>query len=142
MRIQELRKQFSGVLFAARQAGVKDLMTFSYDSKTSTIDQHIMAMREKRDQLGRIGVKMPNDIFAIIMSNSMPIGFPDIAANFEGRILLDETHVVSSSDVTKTLGAADVSHRRSGQASEILKAWTKPTNRSASGDPRTCFWCD
>lgn len=87
MRVQELRKQFSGVLFAARQAGMKDLMMMSYDSKTSSINQHIMAICEKRDQLGRIGVNFPDNSFVIILSNLMPNVFPDIATNFKSQKL-------------------------------------------------------
>lgn len=142
MRVEELRKKFSGVLFAARQAGMKDLMLMTYDLKTSSMDQHIMMMREKRDALGRIGVRLPDDVFVIILLNSMLLGFPDIATNFENCILLDENHIISSSNITKALAAEDVSHRQSGQGAEVLRVGTKPFNRGGSGDPRTCFWCD
>lgn len=82
-RIEEMRKQFSGISFAGRQAGLKELYTAVYDSKTTTLDQHIMMMRGKRDRLGAMGVRLPDDVFGLILSNSMPRGFPDIAPSFE-----------------------------------------------------------
>lgn len=142
MRMEELQEQFSGISFAARQAALKELYTMIYDSKSSNMDQHVMAMREKKDHLARIGLRIPDDIFAVILSNSVPSSFPDIATSFEGRLLIDESHVVSSSDVKKALGAADVSYRRAGIGSEVLKVWAKPRGGAGTGDPRTCFWCD
>lgn len=124
-RLEELRKQFSGVLFAARQAAMKELYTIVYDSRSVSLDQHVTTMRGKRDHLARIGFRIPDDVFAIILSNSAPQGFPDIAGNFESRLLLDEEHSVSSSDVTKAMGAADVTYRRTTSGAEVMKVWTK-----------------
>lgn len=121
---------------------MKELTTIVYDSKTTTIDQHIMLMREKRDALTRIGLRLADDTFAILLANSVHSGFTDIASAFKSRLLIDEEHVISTSDVTKALGAADVTYRRTGVGSEVLKVWTRPQNRSGTSDQRTCFWCD
>lgn len=141
-RIEEMRKQFSGISFAGRQSGWKELYTAVYDLKSTTLDQHIMMMRGKRDRLAAIGVRLQDDIFGLILSNSMPSGFPDIAPSFENRLLLDESHVVTSSDITRALGAADVGHRRSTVDSEVLKVSAKPRWTGGGGETRTCFWCD
>lgn len=55
---------------------------------------------------------------------------------------MDETHTVSSSNVTKAMGAADVAYRRAAEGSEVLKVWARPQTRGVSNNPRTCFWCD
>lgn len=141
-RLEELRKQFSGVSFAARQAALRELHTLTYDAKSTTFDQHVTAMRSKKDQLARIGVRVPDDIFAIILSNSMPQGFPDVSTVFEGRLLVEEDHVVSSSDVTKALGAADVGYRRASVGAEVMKVSAKLRGGGPWTESRTCYWCD
>lgn len=141
-RIEELRKQFSGVSFAARQSSMKELCGMMYDSKATSLDQHVASMRGKRDHLCRIGVRLPDDVFAIILSNSVPQVFPDIASAFESRLLLNENHTILSSDVTKALGAADVVHRRVSAGAEVMKVWTRPRGNRSSTEGRTCFWCD
>lgn len=83
MRVEELRKQFSGVSFAGRPITLKDLYTTMYDSKVSTLDQHIMLMQGKRDHLRCIGVWIADGIFGLILLNSVPSGFPDIARSFK-----------------------------------------------------------
>lgn len=108
MRIEELQKQFSRVSFTARKAGLKELTTLVYDPKSTSINKHTMMMREKRVHLTKIGLKLPDNIFAVLLSNSVLSGFPDIATSFESRILMDEAHVVSSSDVIEAMNAADV----------------------------------
>lgn len=142
VRLEELRKQFSGVFFAARQAAMKELNTMTYDSKSVTLDQHVATMRSKRDHLTKIGVRLPDDVFAIILANLVPHGFPDIALAFESRLIIDEDHVVSSSDVTKAMGAAGVVHRRVTTGAEVMKVWTRPRGQGPSSENRTCFWCD
>ena len=71
-RLEELRKQFSGVSFAAQQAAMKELYTLTYDSKSTSLDQHVTTMHGERDHLARIGVQIPDNVFAIILSNSVP----------------------------------------------------------------------
>lgn len=141
-RLEELRKQFSGVSFAARRAVMKELYTIMYDPKSGSLEQHVTTMRGKRDHLTRIGVRVPDDIFAIILSNSVPQGFPDIANHFESRLISDEEHVVSASDVIKAMGAADVNYRSANTGAEVMKVWAKPRGAGPSGEGRTCFWCD
>lgn len=83
LRIEDLRKQFSGVSFAARQAGMKELSMMTYDSKSTSINQQFMVMREKRDHIARIGLRIPDDIFAVMLFNLVPNCFPDISTTFE-----------------------------------------------------------
>lgn len=139
-RLEELRKQFSGVSFAARQAVMKELYSMTYDLKSVILEQHVTTMRGRH--LARIGVRMPDNFFAIILANSVPHGFPDIANTFESRLLIDEGHVVSLSNLTKALGAADVAHRQTTTGAEVMKVWTRPCGSGPSGDNQTCFWCD
>lgn len=82
-RIAELHKQFSGVSFAARQAALKTLTLTVYDVKNGSIDDHVMTMGSLRDKLKRIGVTLPEDVFALLLANSMPTTFPDISTSFE-----------------------------------------------------------
>lgn len=87
-------------------------------------------------------MKISDDIFGLILSNSMPNGFPDIAQSFENRLFLDEGHLVSSSDGTRALGAAEVSHRRATIKPEVMKVLSKPRGAWTGGETRTYFWCD
>lgn len=109
-RVAELRKQFAGVSFAARQTGMKVLTSMTYDSKSTTLDAHLMAIRSQRDKLKRIGVSVLDDVFALILANSIPSSFLDISSSFEASLLQDPTTIVSASDVARSLGAADVVH--------------------------------
>lgn len=109
-RVAELRKQFAGVSFAARQTGMKVLTSMTYDSKSTTLDAHLMAIRSQRDKLKRIGVSVSDDVFALILANSIPSSFLDISSSFEASLLQDPTTIVSASDVARSLGAADVVH--------------------------------
>lgn len=137
-RIAELRKQFSGVSFTARQAGLKVLTSKTYDAKAGTLDEHLMSMRSSRDKMKRIGVKIPDDVFALILANSMPPSFPDVSTSFKGRLLRDPDTVISTSDVARSLGAADVAHRRREMSSEVMKVSLPQDNRP---ETRRCNYC-
>lgn len=112
---------------------MKELYTLTYNSKTMSLDQHVTTMHGERDHLARIGVRIPDNVFAIILSNSVPQGFPDIAGNFESHLLLEEGHTVSLSDVTKALGGADVTYRRTTASAKVMKVWAKPQGLNHPG---------
>lgn len=128
-RVAELRKQFAGVSFAARQAGMRLLTSTTYDVKTASLDEHMMTMRSHRDKLKRIGVKINDDVFALLLANSMPSAFPDVSTSFEGNLLKDPTVVVSTSDVARALGAADVGYQRQETTSEVMKVSVNAESR-------------
>lgn len=141
-RMEELRKQFSGVSFAARQTALKELCTMVYNPKLTAFDKHVMDMRAKRDHMARIGVNISDDVFGLFLSNSVPSDFPNIASTFENRILGDEGHVVTSSDVMRAMGAADVAYRRQSSVKEVLKVSVKPRFGGGGQETRSCYWCD
>ncbi|KAG0149672.1 hypothetical protein CROQUDRAFT_88750 [Cronartium quercuum f. sp. fusiforme G11] len=121
-KVEELRKQFAGVSFAARR--------------------HLLRLRDK---LQRAGASLADDTFALLLANTMPARFPDILSNFEVAIMKDPTHIVSTSDLTRIVMAADVVHRRNGVASEVNRTQLQPmgsTRRSNYSDMRKCRWCN
>ncbi|KAG0140255.1 hypothetical protein CROQUDRAFT_53537, partial [Cronartium quercuum f. sp. fusiforme G11] len=85
-RVEELRKQFSSVSYAARQAILEQIVATCYDSTKMTIDSHINEMRSLRDKLQQAGTTLPDDVYALLLARSMPAGFPDISVNFEASI--------------------------------------------------------
>lgn len=80
-----------------------------------------MSMRASRDKMKRTGVTIPDDVFALLLANSMPPAIPDILTLFEGTLLRNLTSVISTSDVARSSGAADVAHRRREVLSEAMK---------------------
>lgn len=140
-RIKELQKQFLGVSFAARKVAMKELCGMMYDSRLMSLNQHVMEIRGKRDHLSRIGVCFPDNVFEILLSNSVLQSFPDIAETFRKCLLLYKGHIVSSSDVMKVLGAADDSHRHVSMRAELMRVWARPRGISPLTEGRTCFLC-
>lgn len=137
-RVAELRKQFAGVSFAARQAGLKALTSMTYDVKAGTLDEHLMSMRSGRDKMKRIGVSIPDDVFALLLANSMPPSFPAVSTSFEGTLLRDPATIVSTSDVARLLGAADVAYRRREVTTEVMKVSAHQDN---CPETRRCNYC-
>lgn len=73
----------------------------------------------------------------------MPSSFPDIAQSLENRLLVDEDYMVSSSNVTRVWGAADVSHCQTNVESKVMKVWAKPKeSQYMGGENQMCYWCD
>ncbi|KAG0149485.1 hypothetical protein CROQUDRAFT_89068 [Cronartium quercuum f. sp. fusiforme G11] len=105
-RIEELRKQFSSVSYAARQAILDQIVATRYDSMKTTIDLHINEMRSLRDKLQQAGTTLPDNVEALLLARSMPAGFPDISVNFEASILANFSHVATTSDSKRALTAA------------------------------------
>lgn len=126
--LAELRKQFSGVLFAARQATLKQLTSMTYDAKTGSLDQQVVTMRLIKDKMERIGLLIPDDIFALLLANLMPSTFPDVLTSFEWTLLKDPASVVTTSDASRALGAEHVGHRRREVSSEVMKFGFVPDN--------------
>ncbi|KAG0150847.1 hypothetical protein CROQUDRAFT_87299 [Cronartium quercuum f. sp. fusiforme G11] len=109
-RVEELRKQFAGVSFSVKQHILSQIMTANL-----------------RDRLQRAGTSLPDDIFALMLMYTMPAGFPDISSNFEVTILKDASYVVSTSDITQTIMAADVSALEILPTSKLHKVLTLVT---------------
>ncbi|KAG0149992.1 hypothetical protein CROQUDRAFT_88545 [Cronartium quercuum f. sp. fusiforme G11] len=96
-RVEELQKQFSSVSYAARQAILEQIV------------------------LQQAGTTLPDDVYTLLLARSMPARFPDISVNFEASILADSSHVVTISDITRAVTAADMAYRRTGNGLEINK---------------------
>lgn len=120
-RLSELRKQFAGVLFAARQSTMRLLTPTIYNPKSVSLDSHLMTMRSIRDKLKRIGVVIDDGVFALHVANSMPGDFPDVSNSFEGRLLLEPQATITTSDVCRALGAADVGFCRKASTVKAMK---------------------
>lgn len=123
-RMAELRKQFSKVSFAGRCAKMVELNDLKYDSSTGSLENHLIVLRKKKEELKMIGLDLSDEMFAIVIRNSMPSDFPNVDAAFEDRIALNPTVVITSSDVQKAINAADIQYRR-GKVPEALKLTTR-----------------
>lgn len=137
-RVAKLRKQFSGVLFAARQATMKSVNSLAYDPKVTLLNEHVMTMQSSRDKLKRIGVHIPDDVFGLLLANSMPTLFPDISTSFKSQLLADPGRIVSTSGVGRALGAADVTYRRREILSEVMKV---AVQQDSCTEHRRCNYC-
>lgn len=78
---------------------MKVLTSLTYNPKAQSLDEHLMAMRSNRDKMKRIGVNVPDGVFALLLANSMPSTFLDISTSFEATLLRDSTASISTSDV-------------------------------------------
>lgn len=78
---------------------MKVLTSLTYNPKAQSLDEHLMAMRSNRDKMKRIGVNIPDEVFALLLANSMPSTFLDISTYFEATLLRDSTASISTSDV-------------------------------------------
>lgn len=121
---------------------MKELRMMRYDSQPVSLDQHMTTICGKKDHLSQIGVQLPDNVFAIILSNLVPQGFPNTVNQFESCLLLDKRQVVGSSNVTKVMGAADVTHQHVVAGTKVMKVWRKPCGAGTLTEGRTCFWCD
>ncbi|KAG0146928.1 hypothetical protein CROQUDRAFT_656723, partial [Cronartium quercuum f. sp. fusiforme G11] len=131
-RIEELRKQFSGVSFAACQASLERIVSARYDSNKTTIDRHLNEMRGLRDKLQQAGTVLPDDVYALLLARSMPTGFLDISVNFEVSILADPNHMVTTSDITTEIGP---------EINRVSVLASTSMYRDMNQDPRRCRWC-
>lgn len=121
-RVAELWKQFAGVPFAVRQSSSRILTTTIFNAKSGLLDTHLMTMQLIRDKLKRVGVLIPDNVFALHVANSMPGDLPDVSISFEGSLLHQPQQAISTSVFCRELEAAEVAFHRKYNNVEAMKA--------------------
>lgn len=97
-----------------------------------------MTMRSTRDKLRQIGVQISDDVFGLMLVYSMPASFPDVSTSSKGSLLSNPGMIVSTSDVTQALGAANVAFRQKEISSEAMKVLAASEPRQ---EHRHCNYC-
>lgn len=138
VRMDELRRLFSGVSYANRLSLLSQLTSLKYDGSSGTVDSFFAQATNIRDRLELSGMFIPDDVYGGILALAVPNDFPDIAHTFEASLLADPKHVISSSSVMRVINAGDVSYRRSHPTgAEAMKANVSDGKK----DSRTCHYC-
>ncbi|KAH9818452.1 hypothetical protein DFH28DRAFT_1106029 [Melampsora americana] len=128
-RYAYLNSQFSGQTYASRISLHYDLYHTMYDPSSSTIDGHIANMSAIRRKLERSGMLIGDDNFAAALANSMPTDFPNVTHTFETTIRTTPNALITTSNMTWALGAADIAHRKGKSGvPEGLSLAAKPSN--------------
>lgn len=113
-------------------------MSTTYYAKEGSLNEHVMTMRSIRDKIKRIGVFVPDDIFAPLLANSMPPTFPDVLTSSKGTLVKDPESIITTSDFVRALGAADVGCCKCKVSSEVIKVAFIPYARL---EPCLCNFC-
>lgn len=136
-RIEELRRLFSGVLYANRLSLLSQLMSMRYDSSTGSVDAFFAQATNLRDRLELSGMAVPDDIYAGVLALAVLTNFPDVAHTFEAALLSNPKHIIGSSSVMRVINAGDVSYRRAHPTgAEAMKV-----SVGESKDKRKCHYC-
>ncbi|KAH9813465.1 hypothetical protein DFH28DRAFT_896751 [Melampsora americana] len=134
-RYAALKTQFSGILFAARVANLRQIISMKFDSTTTTIDAHLASTRDISDRLSRIGLSIGDDTLAILQLISMPDSYKFLEHTFEYNIDSNKTSSISSGAMSCALAAAAVSLGSSTESSiresSIMQVDVK----------KLCFYC-
>lgn len=81
-----------------------------------------------------------DDVYAGLLALGVPNDFPDIAHTFEAALLSHPKTRISSSDVMRTIGALDVSYKRTHlMTAEAMKAGVGEGKKDAK--TATCHYC-
>lgn len=130
-RYAYLKSQFSGQTYASRVALHYELYHTVYDPSTSSIDGHIANISGIRRKLERSGMNISDDNFAAVLANSLPPDFPNVTHTFETTIRSNPTAIITTSNMTWALGAADIAHRKgkSGVPEGLSLVAKSPSNK-------------
>lgn len=112
VRMDEIRKIFSGVSYANRLSLLSQLTESKYKPGVSTLDVSFSKMANIRERLGISGMEVSDDIYAGLLALGAPSDFPDIAHTFEAALLANPKARINSSNVMRTMGAGDVLYKR------------------------------
>lgn len=139
VRMTHLRNLYSGETFANRLSIFQQIKNLVYDPSSSSLESHISRISGLRRRLEKSGMFLSDDVFAAFLAVGTPSSFPDIAQTFESTILADPKATISSVMITRALGAADISFRRSGvQSTEALAVNAKS---QSDKEKLKCHYC-
>lgn len=140
VRMEELRRLFSGVSYANRLSLLSQLTSSKYDPGASTVDSYFSQMANLRDRLEISGMPVSDDVYAGILALGVPNDFPDIAHTFEAALITQPKARVSASDVMRAISAGDVSYKRNHPGStDAMKATVHEGKKDSKG--ATCHYC-
>lgn len=117
VRMTYLRSLYSGETFANRLSIFSQIKNSVYDPSSSTLDLYVSKISELRRRLEKSGMLLADDVFAAFLAVGTPNGFPDIAQTFEPALLASPKAVISTAKITRALGSADISFKRSNPSS-------------------------
>lgn len=141
VRMTHLKNLYSGETFANRLSIFQQIKQSSYDPTSGTLDNYIARQSGLRRRLEKSGMYIPDDIFAAFLAVGTPSNFPDIAQTFEAGLLINPKATISTANVTRALGAADISYKRlNTQTTEALATTSKDGQSSKSKDK--CRYCN